>query len=203
MPSSTRSTPPLAGFGEACPQDSFGGVYPAVFLAGGLRRRGWISSLRLRSGWARQKVKSRCTGCRKAAHGGQASRQKVKRGGQATTISSPAFRRDGAKGAHIGWGRRWGRRNENCTPKRNGQTFSVCPMSVKDHFSLRTPLKGLSSAFWSMNCPVSASRLIHLSTLGLKTSERSRTAPFRWSSPGGGLVAIVTAPPLRPVLRLG
>ena len=38
---------------------------------------------------------------------------------------------------------------------------------------------------------VSASRLVQSSDLGLWTCERSRTAPLRWPSPAGGLVAIV------------
>src|ERR1700722_8120979 len=59
------------------------------------------------------------------------------------------------------------------------------------YFSLRTPLNGRGSAFWSMKRPVPVSRLTHLSVCGLCTWLRSRTSPLRCPSPLGGFVAIM------------
>lgn len=52
-------------------------------------------------------------------------------------------------------------------------------------FSLRTPLKGSPSAFWSMKRPVPESRLVQTWLVGLNACERSFTAPTRALSPTG------------------
>ena len=57
--------------------------------------------------------------------------------------------------------------------------------------SLRTPLKGLGSAFTSMNLPDLSSRLVHVPVIGFLTCERAFTAPLRWLSPGVLFFAMV------------
>ena len=56
--------------------------------------------------------------------------------------------------------------------------------------SLRTPLKGSPSFFWSMKRPLPVSRLVHVWLAGLNTCERSRTAPRRALSPTGSFLAL-------------
>src|SRR5690606_8552407 len=56
--------------------------------------------------------------------------------------------------------------------------------------SLRTPLKGSPSFFWSMKRPLPLSRLVQVWLVGLNTCERSRTAPRRALSPTGSFFAI-------------
>lgn len=58
------------------------------------------------------------------------------------------------------------------------------------YFSSRTPLNLPPLVFTSMNCPVVTSRLVYNPVFGLRTCERSLTAPIRRLSPVGLLVAI-------------
>jgi hypothetical protein len=60
------------------------------------------------------------------------------------------------------------------------------------YFSFRTPLN-LPSFFWAMNCPVSWPRFVALPS-GETIYERLLTAPLRWPSPAGALVAMVRTP---------
>jgi len=63
-----------------------------------------------------------------------------------------------------------------------------------NYFSFLTPLKGLSLlVFWSMNLPVSVSRLTQWPVLGLWVCDLPVTWPFLWPSPVGGLVAMIVS----------
>lgn len=68
------------------------------------------------------------------------------------------------------------------TPDSNGREIYF--------FSLRTPLNGPPSILLSMKRPVSVSLLTQRPVLGFWTWLRCLTAPLRWPSPAGGLVAI-------------
>lgn len=81
----------------------------------------------------------------------------------------------------------WGR----CTVTPNGKgREAYCTPRPIHHFSRRTPLNGVPSFFPSMNRPVLVSRFVQVCVFGLRTCERSLTAPIRRLSPLGGLVAI-------------
>jgi hypothetical protein len=80
-------------------------------------------------------------------------------------------------------------KNRKIHEYKEGMTHRSHPLSTILYFSFLTPLKGSSSAFWSMNLPPGP-RFVQRSFCGLYTCERSLTAPWRWSSPLGGLVAI-------------
>ncbi len=58
------------------------------------------------------------------------------------------------------------------------------------YFSLRTPLCGCPFWFTSINLPVLVSLFTHWSVFGLRTCERSLTAPLRCPSPGVPFFAI-------------